>query len=78
MAPLPSPTAPLKCVVGIDIAKNSFVACVGHATLNQQLHFGKELTFANSASGFVALLSWVDKQHLSDSPLWFVVEATGV
>ena len=78
MTPLPSPTAPLKCVVGIDIAKDSFVACVGHATLSQQLHFGKETTFANSASGFVALLSWVVKQHVSGSPLWFVVEATGV
>ena len=78
MTPLPSPTAPLKGVVGIDIAKDSFVACVGHATLSQQLHFGKETTFANSASGFVALLSWVVKQHLSGSPLWFVVEATGV
>jgi transposase len=64
--------------VGIDIAKDSFVACVGHATLSQQLHFGKETTFANSASGFAALLSWVAKQHVSGSPLWFVVEATGV
>ena len=78
MALLPSPTAPLKCVVGIDIAKDSFVACVGHATLSQQLHFGKETTFANSASGLAALLSWVVKQHVSGSPLWFVVEATGV
>lgn len=54
------------------------MACVGHATLNQQLHFGKETTFINSTSGFVALLSWVAKQHLSGSPLWFVVEAPGV
>ena len=42
MAPLPSSTAPLECVVSISIAKNSFVACVGHATLSQQLHFNKE------------------------------------
>lgn len=68
MAPLPSPTALLKCVVGIDIAKDSFVACVGHATLSQQLHFGKETTFANAASGFVALLSWVAKQHRQLNP----------
>ena len=78
MAPFPSPTAPLKCVVGIDIAKDSFVACVGHSMLDQQLHFGKETTFANTASGFADLLSWVAKQHVSSSPLWFVVEATGV
>ncbi|AWM35154.1 IS110 family transposase [Hymenobacter nivis] len=78
MAPLPSPTAPLKCVVGIDIDKDNFVACIGHSTLVQQLHFGKETTFANTASGFAALLSWVAKQQVSGSPLWFVVEATGV
>jgi len=78
MAPLPSPTALLKCVVGIDIAKDSFVACFGQSSLNQQLHFGKETTFANTASGFAALLSWVAKQHVSGSPRWFVVEATGV
>ncbi len=70
--------APLKCVVGIDIAKDSFVACFGQSSLSQQLHFGKEKTFDNTASGFAALLSWVAKQHVSDSPLWFVVEATGV
>lgn len=34
---------------------------MGHATLSQQLHLGKETTFANSASGLAALLSWVDK-----------------
>jgi transposase len=53
------------------------VAYVGHATLSQQLHLGKETTFANSASGFAALLNWVVKQHVSGSLLWFVVEATG-
>jgi len=54
------------------------VACVGHATLSQQLHFGKETAFVNSASGFAALLSWVAKQHISGSPHWFLVETTGV
>ncbi|MGI4735163.1 MAG: hypothetical protein ACRYG7_08295 [Janthinobacterium lividum] len=78
MAPLPSPTAPLKGVVGIDIAKDSFVACFGYSTLDQQLHFGKETTFANTVSGFAALLSWVTKQHTTGSALWFIVEATGV
>ena len=70
--------APLKCVVGIDIVKDSFVACFGQSSLSQQLHFGKETTFDNTASGFAALFSWVAKQYVSGSPLWFVVEATGV
>jgi transposase len=65
-------------VVGIDIAKDGFVACFGYSTLSQQLHFGRETTFVNSASGFAALLNWMAKQHPSDSPCWFVVKATGV
>jgi len=65
-------------VVGIDIAKDSFVACFGQSPLSQQLTFSKETTFPNTVSGFAALLSWVAKQYASDSPRWFVVEATGV
>lgn len=69
---------PLKYVVGIDIAKSSFVACLGRLDLQQQLSFGKETTFENTAAGFAALLSWVARQQQAAVPLWFVVEATGV
>ena len=69
---------PLKYVVGIDIAKDSFVACLGYLKISQQLHFGKEATFDNTASGFADLLRWVAKQQVSASPRWFMVEATGV
>ncbi len=72
------PVVPLKYVVGIDMAKDSFVACLGYLEVSQQLHFGKEVTFDNTASGFAALLSWVAKQQASPVPRWFVVEATGV
>jgi len=72
------PIVPLKYVVGIDIAKDSFVACLGYLEASQQLHFGKEATFDNTASGFADLLQWVAKQQAADSPRWFVVEATGV
>lgn len=69
---------PLKYVVGIDIAKSSFVACLGWLDLQQQLSFGKETTFENTAAGFAALLSWVARQRQAAVPRWFVVEATGV
>jgi transposase len=73
-----SPTAPLKYVVGIDIAKDTFVACFGRIEVNQQLRFGKEATFDNTSAGFAALLAWTTNQQASAAALWFVVEATGV
>ena len=73
-----SPTAPLKYVVGIDIAKDTFVACFGRIDVHQQLRFGKEATFDNTPAGFAALLLWTAKQQATAVPLWFVVEATGV
>jgi transposase len=73
-----SPTTPLKYVVGIDIAKDTFVACFGRIEASQQLRFGKEATFVNTPAGFAALLAWTAKQQATAAALWFVVEATGV
>lgn len=78
MPAIKPPIVPLKYVVGIDIAKDSFVACLGYLEVGQQLHFGKEATFDNTASGFADLLQWVAKHQAADSPRWFVVGATGV
>jgi transposase len=78
MASARSSTAPLKYVVGIDIAKDTFVACFGRIDPNQHLAFGKETTFANTPAGFAALLVWTTKQQVVVAPQWFVVEATGV
>jgi len=78
MSAIPSPTAPLKYVVGIDIAKDTFVACFGRIDVQQQLRFGKEATFDNTLAGFTDLLAWTSKQQTTTAPLWFVVEATGV
>ena len=74
----PPSVAPLKYVVGIDIAKDTFVACFGRIDPSQSLSFGKETTFANTAVGFAALLVWTAKQQVVAAPQWFVVEATGV
>lgn len=52
-----SPTAPLKYVVGVDIAKNTFLACFGRIEASQHLHFSKQATFDNTPAGFAALLA---------------------
>ncbi|WP_139923723.1 IS110 family transposase [Hymenobacter sp. DG01] len=71
-------TSPLKFVVGIDIAKDTFVACFGQIDARQHLRFGKQTSFDNTLTGFAALLSWTEKQAVLPAPIWFVVEATGV
>ncbi|WP_236668993.1 IS110 family transposase [Hymenobacter rubidus] len=63
-----SSTAPLKYVVGLNIAKDTFVACFGRIEASQQLRFGKEATFDNTSAGFAALLAWTTKQQAA--ALW--------
>ncbi len=69
---------PLKYVVGIDMAKDTFVACFGRLDAEQQLRFGKQATFDNTLVGFIDLLAWTARQQQVVVALWFVVEATGV
>jgi transposase len=64
--------------VGIDIAKDTFVACFGRIESTQQLHFGKQATFPNTVVGFMELLRWTTRQHVTSAPHWFIVHATGV
>ena len=74
----PIPPALLKYVVGIDIAKDTFVACFGSLDAAQQLRLAREKTFANTPDGFAALLAWVRPPCAQAVPLGFVAEATGV
>ena len=70
---------PHKYVVGIDIAKDTFVACFGRLEEHQYLRLGPEKTFANARAGFADLLAWTQRQQVpAGPPCWFVVEATGV
>lgn len=76
----PPPTAPLlKYVVGIDIAKDTFVACLGSLdTAQGQRFYGKPTTFANDAAGFAALRAWVAGRPQLAVPCGYAVEATGI
>ena len=66
--------------MGVDIAKDSFTACIGCTDLTQQLHFlGKVTTCSNDLAGFSALQAWaVQRQEQAALPLSYVLEATGV
>lgn len=70
---------PLKYVVGIDLAKDTFVACLGSIDAAQRVHVaGKLAEFANDAAGFAALHRWVvTGQRQAGLPVSYVLEATG-
>ena len=48
----------LKHIVGIDIAKDTFVACYGTVTSSFEQTISKPTSFENSSKGFIALLRW--------------------
>jgi transposase len=73
----------LKLVVGLDVAKDSFVACIGTVDSYFKQYISKSDSFQNNLIGFKKLLSWIRKfcQNLKipmESQFQFVMEATGV
>lgn len=68
----------LKQVVGIDVSKDSFHACLGTINEQQKVQLLQHSSFANSEKDFKSLLAWVKKYSLTDTMLYYVMEATGV
>ena len=69
----------LKQCIGIDIAKDSFVATYAVIDDAQTVQFKSNKSFINNISGFKNLLAWVKVLAGDlDIPLWYVMEATGV
>lgn len=68
----------IKQVVGIDVAQDELVVCLGRIDedLTKGLYASK--TFANKESGFVALTTWVKKMITGPACTRYVMEATGV
>lgn len=64
--------------VGIDVAQNELVVCLGrvYEDFTQELYANK--IFANRESGFEALVRWVQKMTQKEFPARYVLEATGV
>lgn len=68
----------LKQVVGIDVAQKELVVSLGKMDQEASTHIYAYKTFLNNEKGFTAMVLWVKKQTDADSPLRYVMEATGV
>jgi transposase len=68
----------VKQVVGIDVAQNELVVCLGRMYEDWAPELYANRTFANTAKGFSALVQWVKKLTEELTPVRYVMEATGV
>lgn len=63
--------------VGIDMAMDKFDVCFKEQRQGKVTIKGTK-NFSNNHEGFKALLEWCNKRRKEDTPLLFVMEATGV
>src|SRR5580698_8111726 len=68
----------LKQLVGIDVAQKELVVSLGNMDEQTATTIYAYKTFSNNEKGFMALVLWVKKQTVADSPIRYVMEATGV
>jgi transposase len=68
----------VRYVVGIDVAKDELVVCLGRMYDDWTLDLYMEKKFANRESGYKALIKWVKKWTQQGSIPLYVMEATGV
>ena len=66
-----------KYSVGIDMSKSDFKVCFVEISNDQSVKIKGSKTFLNTLKGFEGLKDWYTKHKKEDSPLVFVVEATG-
>lgn len=68
----------VKQIVGIDVAQNDLVLCVGRMYDDWSPELCASKTFVNTEKGMEALVLWIKKQTDQRVPVRFVMEATGV
>jgi transposase len=69
----------IKYSLGIDISSMENHACISSIDLNQTVKVIATSKFANSAAGFKALISWIEKYWKEKNiPFVVIMEATGV
>ena len=68
----------VKQVLGVDVAKNELVVCLGRMYEDWSPELYGHKTFANTAKGFLALILWVKKYTEEGLPVRFVMESTGI
>jgi len=66
----------LKQSIGIDVAKDALVCCIGNLEQTGGQTFSKTKSFTNDPEGFNQLLNWVGLSKCEDTV--FIMEATGV
>jgi transposase len=68
----------LKQIVGIDVSKDTLAPCFGTVSEQEKTSFVKHASFKNNMKGFEELLAWTNELKSTDTPVEFVMEATGV
>lgn len=68
----------VKQAVGLDVAKDELVVCMGRMYDDLVTELVGSKTFANDAGGFASLVQWVEKLSDPGTSVRYVMEATGV
>lgn len=68
----------IKQSIGIDCSKDSFHATICILSNSQEVHFTTVQRYPNTKLGFNQLIGWVDKNLKKDTPLNYIMEATGI
>jgi len=64
--------------VGLDISKDTFVACFSQRQAGKSFHILSTRTFKCTNGAFEQFHKWVQSQRYASSPLQLLMEATGV
>jgi len=68
----------VKQVLGIDVAQKELVVCLGRMYDDWTPELYSYGTFVNSKKGFDAMVKWVKKLTVENTPVRYAMEATGV
>jgi transposase len=68
----------LKFAVGLDVAMETFDACLSVINDQQQVTVKARFNFPNNQKGFQSLLAWVSKNAKLSLPVIYLMEATGI
>ena len=64
--------------VGLDISKDTFVACFSQRQTGKSFHILSSRTFKCTNGAFEQFHKWVQSQRHTSAPLQLLMEATGV
>jgi transposase len=68
----------VKQVVGIDVAQDELVVCIGRMDVDWTADLYSHKTFTNTAKGYQALVEWTTRLSEPSASVRYVMEATGV